>query len=139
MNLLEDDATSLKSLGKDRVFDKIFVDAPCSAFRTISKNPDAKYGRNYQDLERLGEKSYQILKCAKDYLRQKGQLIFYTCTLSPVENQQVVKRFLKSFPDFSSEQKISTQLKTKTNNGSMEIMPYYYDSEGGFACCMIKG
>ncbi|MDZ7838353.1 MAG: hypothetical protein U5N58_10625 [Actinomycetota bacterium] len=100
IELLEDYATSLKSLGEDRVFDKIFVDAPCSALGTVSKNPDAKYGRNYKDLERLGEKSYQILKCAKDYLRQKGHLIFYTCTLIPGRKPASCKEVFKKLSQF---------------------------------------
>ncbi|MFZ3085706.1 MAG: 16S rRNA (cytosine(967)-C(5))-methyltransferase RsmB, partial [Candidatus Hydromicrobium sp.] len=78
-------------------FDKILIDAPCSAFGTISKNPDAKYNKVMDDIIRLSEMSYRMMVNCDKYLKVGGKLVFYTCTLSPVENQQVIGRFLKEF------------------------------------------
>ncbi|MFZ3105772.1 MAG: 16S rRNA (cytosine(967)-C(5))-methyltransferase RsmB, partial [Candidatus Hydromicrobium sp.] len=78
-------------------FDKILIDAPCSAFGTISKNPDVKYNKTMDDVMRLSEMSYRMMVNCDKYLKVGGKLVFYTCTLSPVENQQVIGRFLKEF------------------------------------------
>ena len=66
----------------ENYFDKIFIDAPCSALGTISKNPDAKYACTLSDMERLGEITVKILSAADNYLKPGGTIILYKCTLS---------------------------------------------------------
>ena len=89
------DATETDFLRQDKFenyFDKIFIDAPCSALGTISKNPDAKYADTLSDMERLGEISLKILSAADKYLKPGGIMILYKCTLSEIENQESVKK-----------------------------------------------
>jgi len=131
-------------------FDKILIDAPCSAFGTISKNPDAKYNKTMKDLIRLSEMSYKIMVNCDKYLKVGGKLVFYTCTLSPVENQQVVGRFLKEFKgEYVVEKpnildRLISALNLKKNDAGtgeevyFEIMPYYFGSEAGFICSLLK-
>ena len=95
------DATEADFLRQDKFenyFDKIFIDAPCSALGTISKNPDAKYANTLSGMERLGEISLNILSAADKYLKRGGIMILYKCTLSEIENQEPVKRFIGQNP-----------------------------------------
>jgi 16S rRNA (cytosine967-C5)-methyltransferase len=131
-------------------FDKILIDAPCSAFGTISKNPDVKYNKTMDDVMRLSEMSYRMMVNCDKYLKVGGKLVFYTCTLSPVENQQVIDRFLKEFkgkyivesPDIPD--RLISALNLKKNDAGtgeevyFEIMPYYFGSEAGFICSLLK-
>jgi 16S rRNA (cytosine967-C5)-methyltransferase len=133
-------------------FDRIFIDAPCSAFGTISKNPDVKYNKTMDDIIRLAEMSYRIIINCDRYLKTGGRFVFYTCTLSPVENQQVIEKFLKEFngkyafikPDALSILTSNLDLKEdftcldEKENACFEMMPYYYGGEGGFVCSLIK-
>lgn len=131
-------------------FDKILIDAPCSAFGTISKNPDAKYNKVMDDIIRLSEISYRMIVNCDKYLKVGGKLVFYTCTLSPVENQQVVGRFLKEFKwEYVVEKpntpdRLISALNLKKNDAGtgeevyFEIMPYYFRSEAGFICSLLK-
>ena len=131
-------------------FDKVLIDAPCSAFGTISKNPDAKYNRTMDDLVRLSEMSYRMMVNCDIYLKTGGKLVFYTCTLSPIENQQVIERFLAEFKRrYTIDKKgipddlISILNSKKIIIGSgeescLEIMPYYFGSEAGFVCSLLK-
>lgn len=133
-------------------FDRIFIDAPCSAFGTISKNPDVKYNKTMDDIIRLAEMSYKMIVNCDKYLKNDGRLVFYTCTLSPVENQQVIDKFLKEFnekydvikPDVSGILTSTLDLKEDftclegKEGGYLEIMPYYFGGEGGFVCSLIK-
>ncbi len=126
------------------------VDAPCSAFGTISKNPDAKYNRTMDNLVRLSEMSYRMMVNCDIYLKAGGKLVFYTCTLSPIENQQVIGKFLGEFkkrytiekPDIPDE--LTSILNSKENmigtreETCLEIMPYYFGSEAGFVCSLLK-
>jgi 16S rRNA (cytosine967-C5)-methyltransferase len=96
------DATETDFLKQDKFeyyFDKIFIDAPCSAWGTISKNPDAKYTNTLSDTERLAEITEKILFAADKYLKPGGIIILYKCTLSKTENQESVKRFVQQNPD----------------------------------------
>ena len=131
-------------------FDKILIDAPCSAFGTISKNPDVKYNKAMDDIIRLSEMSYRMMVNCDKYLKVGGKLVFYTCTLSPVENQQVVGRFLKEFKgEYVVEKpnipdRLISALNLKKNDAGtgeevyFEIMPYYFGSEAGFICSLLK-
>ncbi len=95
------DATETGFLRQDKFenyFDKIFIDAPCSALGTISKNPDAKYANTLSDMERLGEITGKILSAADKYLKPGGIIILYKCTLSEIENQESVKKFVEQNP-----------------------------------------
>jgi 16S rRNA (cytosine967-C5)-methyltransferase len=131
-------------------FDKIFIDSPCSAFGTISKNPDVKYNKKLEDLHRLADNSYNILiNCCK-YLKTGGMIIFYTCTISHLENQRTIEKFLKKFgskykleklKNFNKIKPISTYNKANIDLGEkdyFETMPYYFNSEAGFICKLIK-
>ena len=139
-----------KSDIKDLKFDKIFIDAPCSALGTSSKNPDAKYNKNFEDIVHLKEKSLKILQNCDEYLKIGGRIVFYTCTLSRLENIEVIENFLalyknkyelfivdteKIFDDIFSENKAEYNSKS---DGCFEIMPYYFKSEGATVCSVIK-
>jgi 16S rRNA (cytosine967-C5)-methyltransferase len=131
-------------------FDKILIDAPCNAFGTISKNPDAKYNKIMDDVVRLSKMSYRMMVNCDVYLKAGGKLVFYTCTLSPIENQQVISRFLKEFKGRYTVEKpgipeelisILNSQKNIIDSGEeacLEIMPYYFRSEAGFVCSLIK-
>jgi 16S rRNA (cytosine967-C5)-methyltransferase len=141
------DAAQADFLRQDRLenyFDKIFIDAPCSALGTISKNPDAKYACNPDDLERLAEITGKILSSADKYLKPGGIIIFYKCTLSEVENQSSVKKFIEQNPGkyrichtFSDSNYIYDP-KDDNKNLFFEIMPEYFSSEPGFICVLKK-
>lgn len=131
-------------------FDRILVDAPCSAFGTISKNPDVKYNKTINDVRRLSGISFKILKNCDRYLKTGGRLVFYTCTLSPIENQDVAAKFLSEFKDKyiikkpEAFNKVLQFLNHKKDSDSidkerfLEIMPYYFNSEAGFVCSFLK-
>jgi len=133
-------------------FDKIFIDAPCSAFGTISKNPDAKYNKNVNQLMRFSKNSLKILSNADIYLKPGGKIIFYTCTLSKIENESVIKDFLEEFKDsyisdtldivdsiISENDSDFTDIKEmQVVNDVIEVMPYYFNSEGASICSLRK-
>jgi 16S rRNA (cytosine967-C5)-methyltransferase len=101
ISLINADATETDFLRQDKFenyFDKIFIDAPCSALGTISKNPDAKYANTLLDMERLGEITWKMLSAVDRYLKPGGIIILYKCTLSEIENQASVKKFIEQNP-----------------------------------------
>ena len=132
------------------LFDKILVDAPCSAFGTISKNPDVKYNKRKEDLIRLSDISCRILSNCNKYLKAGGKVVFYTCTISPIENKMVIEKFIERFKgkyeleilnlyeDLKPILKYKEEAERLKKISFFEIMPFYFKSEGGFICSLIK-
>ena len=78
------------------LFDKIFIDAPCSGLGTISKHPDGKWTRDPDDIIRLSRLQRNILNEAVPLLRSGGKILYVTCAISREENEEVVYYFLKN-------------------------------------------
>jgi 16S rRNA (cytosine967-C5)-methyltransferase len=79
-------------------FDRVLVDAPCSATGVIRRHPDIKLLRRPGDIESFAATQRQILATAFELLRPGGRLIYCTCSVLPVENEGVVAEFLDAFP-----------------------------------------
>ena len=79
-------------------FDRILVDAPCSATGVIRRHPDIKLLRRPADLESFAATQRQILSTAYELLKPGGRLIYCTCSVMPVENEGVMTAFLEAHP-----------------------------------------
>jgi 16S rRNA (cytosine967-C5)-methyltransferase len=91
------DITSLRGLG---LFDRVLVDAPCSATGVIRRNPDVKYRYRAGDLFKFKERQLTILRSAAGFLKPEGLLVYCTCSTEPEEGEQVMQEFLKTSGDF---------------------------------------
>lgn len=82
------------------LFDRILLDAPCSAEGRILIENEKSYG--FWTLENIAEKSvlqYELLSLAVDALKSWGTLVYSTCTLAPEENEGVISRVLDAHKD----------------------------------------
>jgi 16S rRNA (cytosine967-C5)-methyltransferase len=88
------------SLPAQPLYDFILLDAPCSATGTIRRHPDLIYLKTAQQLNSLAELQEKMLAHAAGLLKPGGQLVFCTCSLSPVEGERQVFKFLRTHEDF---------------------------------------
>ncbi|GGO77432.1 ribosomal RNA small subunit methyltransferase B [Marinobacterium nitratireducens] len=79
-------------------YDRILLDAPCSASGVIRRHPDIKYLRRSEDLKTLAQLQLAILENCWAMLRPGGRLLYATCSIFPQENERVLARFLKANP-----------------------------------------
>ena len=79
--------------------DRVICDVPCSGFGTISKKPDLRL-KAKESVEGLPELQYSILCACSEYVKNGGHLLYSTCTLNPAENEDNVRLFLQSHPNF---------------------------------------
>lgn len=77
------------------LFDRILLDAPCSATGIIRRHPDIKALRTYADVEKLAQLQGNLLDALWPLLKPGGLLLYATCSIMPEENIQVVKAFLQ--------------------------------------------
>lgn len=80
-------------------FDRILLDAPCSASGVIRRHPDIKLLRRPDDLPRLAATQEQMLHALWPLLRPGGILLYATCSVLQQENSQQMERFLADRPD----------------------------------------
>lgn len=75
-------------------FDRILLDAPCSATGVIRRHPDIKLLRRLEDIAVLAQTQQRLLRRCLRWLRPGGRLIYSTCSVLPQENEQVVRAVL---------------------------------------------
>ena len=78
-------------------FDKILVDAPCSGTGTIRKSLKTINMWNPNTIKKLAGTQKQLLYTAFECLKNKGTLVYSTCSLEPDENEAVVDALLKRY------------------------------------------
>ncbi|AKG73737.1 16S rRNA (cytosine(967)-C(5))-methyltransferase RsmB [Salinicoccus halodurans] len=82
-----------------RMYDRIIVDAPCSGLGVIRRKPEIRYERTEQDIGPLVELQLDILNHVKNYLKPGGILVYSTCTIHQMENENVAYTFKKQNDD----------------------------------------
>ncbi|NOT83398.1 MAG: 16S rRNA (cytosine(967)-C(5))-methyltransferase RsmB [Methylococcaceae bacterium] len=93
------DALAVASWWDGQLFERILVDAPCSALGVIRRHPDIKLLRLSSDIEPLVELQRRILQQAWQFLAPGGVLVYATCSVLKQENEQQMQRFLSQQPD----------------------------------------
>ena len=80
-------------------FDRILLDAPCSATGVIRRHPDIKLHRRAGDIPPLARGQSRLLEASWPLLARDGRLVYATCSMLREENEHVVGAFLDAHPD----------------------------------------
>lgn len=100
IELVAGDAANSATWNKNQqLFDKILLDAPCSATGIIRRHPDILWLRKRQDIENLVNLQASILDEIWQQLKPGGILLYATCSILPEENWLQIRRFLKTTDD----------------------------------------
>ncbi len=75
-------------------FDRILLDAPCSATGIIRRHPDIKLLRRNTDIAKLAEVQYELVDASWGLLKPGGEILYSTCSILPEENEEVIGRFV---------------------------------------------
>lgn len=121
-------------------FDKILVDAPCSGegmFRKdnkLIKSWESKGPDEYAPLQR------SILDSAANMLKDGGMILYSTCTFSRIEDEDNVKGFLSSHPEFSLERIFDYEgfVRGFGMEEAIRLFPHRLKGEGHFVALMRK-
>jgi 16S rRNA (cytosine1407-C5)-methyltransferase len=79
-------------------FDRVLIDAPCSALGTIHKSPEVANWWTPARSRRLAANQNDLLQSGLKALRPGGVLVYSTCTITPEENEEVISHALNQFP-----------------------------------------
>ncbi|MAJ24608.1 MAG: hypothetical protein CMP36_03765 [Rickettsiales bacterium] len=130
----------------EKKFNKIILDAPCSATGTVRKNPDVLWNKTEEDIKRLSILQKDLLEKAISFLNKKGILIYCTCSLQYKEGEKVIKYIIKQnkvkLLDIKHEE-VKLFPKKIINKGLIRTHPYRYNNQlngmdGFFIARLIK-
>lgn len=109
------------------IADKVICDVPCSGLGVVRRKPEIKYTKTMEDIKQLCKIQYSILKNAALYAKSGGAILYSTCTLSPLENEGLVKHFIKTHGNENFRIDYMKQLN-----------PFDNSTDGFFICRITK-
>ena len=123
-------------------FDAILLDAPCSGEGVVRKDADALRNWTLASTEAIAATQRDLIDSAFHALRRGGVLIYSTCTLNTIENQQVIAWLLARYPDaieiLSLQDLFAGAEAALTPEGYLHVFPHRFDSEGFFVARLRK-
>jgi 16S rRNA (cytosine967-C5)-methyltransferase len=84
-------------------FDRVLVDPPCSGLGTLQSRPDIRWRVTPERVAALPDAQLAILRAGADRVAEGGRLVYSVCTISRVECERVIERFLAAEPGFVLE------------------------------------
>lgn len=114
--------------------DKVLCDVPCSGLGIIRQKPEIKY-KPKESLDGLFEIQYSIIKNASSYVKDRGRLIYSTCSLSKDENEKVCEKFLAEHKNFTAVK----PLPEIFDECFVTLMPHKNGCDGFFIAAFEKG
>lgn len=117
-------------------FDRILLDAPCSATGVIRRHPDIKLLRNATDIAKLATLQLALLKALWPTLKPGGRLVYATCSVLPTENTEVIKHFVEQQADAVHQAIEATWGITQTYG--RQLLPQPKGHDGFYYACLTK-
>jgi 16S rRNA (cytosine967-C5)-methyltransferase len=121
--------------------DRVLVDAPCTGFGTLRRNPDLKWRHAESAVAELAKKQLTILANAATLVKPGGRLVYATCSVLPEENEDVVAAFLAAHPGFA-EGNAATELARAgialDTGPQLRLLPHRHACDGFFAAILER-
>ena len=135
-DLVHGDATQPATWWDGQPYDRILLDAPCSATGVIRRHPDIKLLRRETDLAALAARQVALLTALWPLLRPGGWLLYATCSVLRQENEQVITAFLATQPD-ASERPLPVTWGRALLRGR-QILPGEAGMDGFYYALLVK-
>lgn len=131
------DAASARFPG---AFDRVLVDPPCSDLGTLQSRPDARWRKQPQQVQGLSRLQGRILDAAADSVRAGGRLVYSTCTVSALENEDQISDFLRRRPEFSiiDLSPLYPEATSRSPNGFLQTLPHRHETDGFFIAALER-
>ena len=137
--IIHENDTKIKRLRNK--FDRVLVDAPCTGFGTLRRNPDLKWKHNIDSLKELNKKQNLIINSASKLCKVGAHLIYATCSFLKDENEDIVNNFLlenKNFRIVSPDSiftKYGIPLKSEKY---LKLIPNEHQTDGFFSVILER-
>jgi len=137
VRIITADAANAQQWWQQQPFDRILLDAPCSATGVIRRHPEIKLLRQADDIARLSRQQQRILEQLWPLLQSEGMLLYVTCSILRQENDEVIAAFIDAHKDTVMLQTLQLPWGRATAFG-WQILPGDNDSDGFYYACLKK-
>jgi len=121
--------------------DRVLVDAPCTGFGTLRRNPDLKWRQPETAVAELAAKQTAILAAAATLVKPGGRLVYATCSVLPDENETIVAQFLSGHPEFA-QGNVAAELARANialdTGPTLKLSPQRHGCDGFFAAVLER-
>jgi 16S rRNA (cytosine967-C5)-methyltransferase len=121
--------------------DRVLVDAPCSGFGTLRRNPDLKWRHGEQAIAELTQKQARILAAAAKLVKPGGRLVYATCSILRSENEAITEAFMAQNPGFaalSCDELLEAQRIPLETGAHLRLWPHLHGTDGFFAAAFER-
>ena len=126
-------------------FGCVVLDAPCSGLGTIRRDPEIRWRRTADDLERLSAAQRLMLRNAASAVGEGGYLVYATCSSETEENDDVVAAFLLEHPTFERIRLLADDLTLPPGvravldeAGNLRTFPHLHGLDAFFGCVIRR-
>lgn len=132
--VIHGDAANIDDWWQGEKFDRILLDAPCSATGVIRRHPDIKWLRKSSDIQELAKLQAAILDNCWQWLKPGGTMLYATCSIMPMENQEQITTFLKR----TADAQLIPIAKASINEIGWQIIPGEQQMDGFYFALLRK-
>jgi len=121
--------------------DRVLVDAPCTGFGTLRRNPDLKWRQPESSVAELAIKQGAILGSAATLVKPGGRLVYATCSVLPDENEAIVDAFLATHPEFAPGDATAelARVGIALDTGpALKVFPHTHGCDGFYAAVLER-
>ena len=121
--------------------DRVLVDAPCSGFGTLRRNPELKWRYGESAVAELAAKQRRILSAASRLLKPGGRLVYATCSVLEEENEAVAAAFGAGQPEFapvSCAALLEAQRIALETGEYLRLSPHHHGTDAFFAAAFER-
>lgn len=113
--------------------DAVLLDVPCTGTGTLARHPDARWRSSAAAVVEMAELQARMLDSAADVVSPGGLLVYSTCTLEAEENEDRVRTFVETRPDFRVEATDAVPRRYLEPSGCLFVTPWATTFDGAFA------
>lgn len=135
----ENDVRARRLAGK---LDRVLVDAPCTGFGTLRRNPDLKWRHGPEAVAEMAAKQLRILTAAARLVKSGGRLVYATCSLLREENEDIADAFLRTaggaFAALHCGELLGAQRIALDTGAQLRLRPHRHGTDGFFAAAFAR-
>ncbi|MCF8010803.1 MAG: 16S rRNA (cytosine(967)-C(5))-methyltransferase RsmB [Clostridiales bacterium] len=120
--------------------DYILLDAPCSGLGVLRRRPDARWRVTEQQVNEIAKLQREMMEEAARCLVPGGILLYSTCTITPQENDELIKDFLHANNNFAlcSFKELLPSEIGDMEKGYIQLFPHIHNTDGFYMARMQK-
>lgn len=119
-------------------YDAVLLDAPCSGLGVLRRRPDLRWRKEIAAISSLAQMQRELLDRAAELVKPGGRLVYSTCTLTRVENEENVKWFMEKWRNFAIKKPNNFLASLAAPEGWIKLLPHVTNTDGFFMVQFVK-